>query len=40
MNAARVRKLLLAGSRLPEITAEDEAAVSRAIQEMRQKRKQ
>jgi len=35
MNAARVRKMLLAGSRLPVITAGDESAVTRAIQQVR-----
>ena len=39
MNAAHVRKLLLAGSRLPEMT-EDETAVARAIQRVRIQRKQ
>jgi AbrB family looped-hinge helix DNA binding protein len=40
MNAARIRKVLLAGSRLPEMTAGDEAAVARAIQRVRRQRKQ
>jgi AbrB family looped-hinge helix DNA binding protein len=39
MNAARVRKLLLAGSRLPEMTAADETAVARAIQRVRRQRR-
>jgi AbrB family looped-hinge helix DNA binding protein len=39
MNAARVRKMLLAGSRLPEMTSEDETAVARAIQHVRKQRK-
>jgi AbrB family looped-hinge helix DNA binding protein len=38
LNAARVRKMLLAGSRLPEMTSEDEAAVERAIQQVRRQR--
>ena len=40
MNAARIRKMLLAGSRLPEMTARDEAAVARAIQKVRSQRQQ
>jgi AbrB family looped-hinge helix DNA binding protein len=40
MNAARVRKMLLAGSQLPEMTSEDETAVARAIQHVRRQRKQ
>jgi AbrB family looped-hinge helix DNA binding protein len=40
MNAARVRKLLLAGSRLPQMTPEDETAVARAIQQVRKQRRQ
>jgi len=40
MNAARIRKMLLAGSRLPKMTAGDEAAVARAIREVRSRRKQ
>jgi AbrB family looped-hinge helix DNA binding protein len=40
LNAARVRKMLLAGSRLPEMTFEDETAVARAIQHVRRQRKQ
>jgi len=40
INSALVRKMLLAGSRLPEITAEDETAVSRAIEQVRRQRKQ
>jgi AbrB family looped-hinge helix DNA binding protein len=40
MNAARVRKLLLAGRRLPEITPKDEIAVERAIQHVRKQRNQ
>lgn len=39
MNAARIQKMLLAGSRLPEMTAEDESAVARAIQRIRRQRK-
>jgi AbrB family looped-hinge helix DNA binding protein len=35
LNAARVRKMLLAASRLPEITSEDETAVVRVIQHVR-----
>jgi AbrB family looped-hinge helix DNA binding protein len=35
LNAARVRKMLQAGSWLPEMTPEDEAAVARAIQQVR-----
>ncbi|MGA2542789.1 MAG: AbrB/MazE/SpoVT family DNA-binding domain-containing protein [Verrucomicrobiota bacterium] len=40
LNAALVRKMLLAGSRLPEMTAADETAVARAIQQVRRQRKQ
>ncbi len=40
LNAARVRKMLLAGSQLPEMTAEDESAVARAIQHIRRQRTQ
>ena len=40
MSAARVRKLLLAGSRLPQMTPEDESAVARAIQHVRRQRRQ
>lgn len=40
LNAARVRKMLLAGSQLPEMTSEDETAVARAIQHVRRQRKQ
>ena len=40
MNAARVRKMLLAGSQLPEMISEDETAVARAIQHVRRQRKQ
>jgi AbrB family looped-hinge helix DNA binding protein len=39
LNAARVRQLLLAGRRLPEMTPADEAVVARAIQHVRRKRK-
>jgi hypothetical protein len=39
-NVARVRKLLLAGNRLPEMTSQDETAVARAIQRVRRQRKQ
>jgi AbrB family looped-hinge helix DNA binding protein len=39
MNAARVRKLLLAGSRLPAMTPADETAVARAIEFVRRQRK-
>ena len=39
LNAGRVRKLLLAGSRLPEMTAKDESAVARAVQHVRRQRK-
>jgi AbrB family looped-hinge helix DNA binding protein len=38
LNAARVRRMLLAGSRLPEMTLEDETAVARAIQHVRKQR--
>ncbi len=40
MNAARVRKMLLTGSQLPEMTPDDETAVVRAIQHVRRQRKQ
>jgi AbrB family looped-hinge helix DNA binding protein len=40
LNAARVRAFLLAGSRLPELTSQDETAVARAIQHVRSKRKE
>jgi bifunctional DNA-binding transcriptional regulator/antitoxin component of YhaV-PrlF toxin-antitoxin module len=40
MTAARVRKLLLAGRRLPKMTAEDETAVAQAIQRVRRQRRQ
>ncbi len=40
LNAASVRKMLLAGSRLPELTPESEKAVARAIRQVRRKRKQ
>jgi len=40
MSAARVRKLLLAGSRLPQMTTEDESAVRRAIERVRRQRRQ
>jgi AbrB family looped-hinge helix DNA binding protein len=40
MNAARIRRMLLAGSRLPEMTAGDESAVARAIRKVRSQRKQ
>jgi AbrB family looped-hinge helix DNA binding protein len=39
LNAGRVRQLLLAESGLPEMTAEDENAVARAIQHVRRQRK-
>jgi AbrB family looped-hinge helix DNA binding protein len=39
LNAARVRKLLLAGSGLPEMAPDDETAVARAIQRVRRQRK-
>jgi len=35
LTPARVRSLLLAGRELPEMTAKDEAAVSRAIRKVR-----
>jgi len=38
-NTTLVRKMLLAGSRLPEMTAADEATVARAIQRVRRQRK-
>jgi len=40
LNAARVRKLLSAGSRLPKMTPEDETAVARALQHVRRQRRQ
>ncbi len=40
LDAARVRKLLAAGSRLPDMTPEDEIAVARALQRVRRQRKQ
>jgi AbrB family looped-hinge helix DNA binding protein len=39
LTAARVRSLLLAGRELPEITSADEAAVARAVQQVRSRRK-
>ncbi len=39
MTPARVRSLLLAGRDLPEITPADEAAVGRAVQRVRNRRK-
>ena len=39
LNPARVRELLLAGSRLPEMTSRNETAVARALQHVRAKRK-
>ncbi len=39
MDAARVRKLLLAGSRLPHMTTEDETAVARAVESVRRQRR-
>jgi AbrB family looped-hinge helix DNA binding protein len=38
LNAGRVRQLLLAGSQLPQMTADDEAAVAVAIQHVRRQR--
>jgi AbrB family looped-hinge helix DNA binding protein len=40
LDAARIRKMLLGGSRLPEMTPADETAVARAIQHVRRQRKQ
>ena len=39
MTPARVRSLLLAGRELPEMTPADEAAVARALQQVRSRRK-
>jgi AbrB family looped-hinge helix DNA binding protein len=39
LNASRVRRLLLAANRFPEMTPEDEAGVTRAIQHVRKQRK-
>jgi AbrB family looped-hinge helix DNA binding protein len=38
MNEARVRKLLLAAGRLPQMTPKDEIAVARAIERVRKQR--
>jgi AbrB family looped-hinge helix DNA binding protein len=38
LDAARVRKLLLSGRRLPQMTLKDENAVERAIQRVRNRR--
>ena len=38
VSAARLRKLLLAGRRLPQMTSEDETTVARAIQHVRRQR--
>lgn len=40
MNASHVRRMLLAGSRLPEMTPEDETVVAHAIEHVRMQRKQ
>lgn len=37
LNAARVRRLLKEGRKLPEITAEDEAAVAEAVTRVRRR---
>jgi AbrB family looped-hinge helix DNA binding protein len=39
LNASLIQSLLLSGSRLPDMTAENESAVARAIQRVRRKRK-
>ena len=39
MTPARVRSLILSGRELPEITPADEAAVTRAMQRVRSRRK-
>ncbi|MGD0411000.1 MAG: AbrB/MazE/SpoVT family DNA-binding domain-containing protein [Verrucomicrobiota bacterium] len=39
LNAGRVRQLLLAGSQLPGMTADDETAVALAIEHVRRQRK-
>ena len=39
LTPARVRSLILAGRELPEMTSGDEAAVSRAIERVRSRRK-
>jgi AbrB family looped-hinge helix DNA binding protein len=39
LNAARIRKLLLTTGQLPEMTPKDEAAVARAVQLVRERRK-
>jgi AbrB family looped-hinge helix DNA binding protein len=39
LNAARVRELLLAGSRLPVMTSQDETAVTKAIHRVRRRRR-
>jgi AbrB family looped-hinge helix DNA binding protein len=39
MNPARIREMLLAGGRLPQMTPEDEAAVAHAVQRVRKQRK-
>ena len=40
MTPARVRSLLLAGREFPEMTAADEALVTRTVERMRNRRKQ
>lgn len=40
LNAARVRKLLLAGGLLPQMAADDETTEARAVQRVRRQRKQ
>ena len=40
MTPARVRSLLLAGRELPEMTDADETTVARALQQVRNRRKQ
>jgi len=39
LNGVRIRKMLLAGSRLPALTPAAETAVARAIQRVRRQRK-
>lgn len=39
LTPARIRSLILAGRELPELSATDEAAVSRAVERVRSRRK-